>query len=67
MGAGLAAGLLPLVGPLAINLTWGWLLFVSLLLNGCLVGQLLQEEARRPLHPPAPETLPAPSGPDPQA
>jgi hypothetical protein len=68
-GVGLVAGLLPLVGPLAANLSWGWLLFVSLLLNGCLVGQLLQGEQRaaRPrLHPPAP-ALPAPERPDPHS
>ncbi len=43
-GLGLSAvvGVLPLVGPLAGTMSWGWLLFVSLLFNGCLVGQLLQ-------------------------
>jgi hypothetical protein len=51
-------GLLPLVGPLAGTLSWGWLLFVSLLLNGCLVGQLLQLDTRRQLNPSASEARP---------
>lgn len=47
LGAGLVLGLLPLVGTLAGVLSWSWLLFVSLLLNGCLVGQLLQHDPHR--------------------
>ena len=46
-GLGALVGVLPLVGPFAGTLSWGWLLFVSLLVNGCLVGQLLQP-ARQP-------------------
>ena len=41
-GLGAVVGVLPFVGALAGTLSWGWLLFVSLLLNGCLVGQLLK-------------------------
>jgi hypothetical protein len=48
LGLGFILGPLPLLGPLAGAMSWGWLLFVSLLLNGCLVGQLLQLEAGRP-------------------
>jgi hypothetical protein len=62
MGLGMVVGVLPLVGPLASTVTWGWLLFVSRLLNGSLVGQLLRLEDGRPLYQPAsaPALIPAP-------
>jgi hypothetical protein len=62
LGLGFVAGLLPVVGPLAGTMSWGWLLFVSLLLNGCLVGQLLQAGAARQLYPPAPAAVALPAG-----
>jgi hypothetical protein len=62
LGLGFVAGLLPLVGPLAGTMSWGWLLFVSLLLNGCLVGQLLQAQAARQLYPPVSSAVPVQAG-----
>jgi hypothetical protein len=54
LGAGALLAFLPVVGSLAGTFSWSWLLFVSLLLNGCLVGQLLQLDPDRALYPPAP-------------